>query len=280
MEDVSVILTAAASVRVHPVVIFNILDHYIRRNEGQDRVIGTLLGVNYEGTIEVRNSFPVPHTEGDQVAVDMEFHRNMFDLHQKTAPKEVIVGWYATGLDITENSVMIHEFYGREVSVPPVVHVLVDTGLTNDTLGIKAFTGTPISFAEKALGSYFQPVALEITTLEVDRVGFEVLSRTKTDGVTSLVADMENLEGSVSRLLQMIESVSEYVDGVVNGKIPADNAIGRFLSKSVSLIPKFDAESMERVLNNSVQDLLMVVYLANLTRTQIALAEKLQRTLP
>jgi translation initiation factor 3 subunit F len=54
-------------VKVHPVVIFNILDHFIRRTEGQDRVIGTLLGVNVEGTIEIRNCFPVPHTEGEQV---------------------------------------------------------------------------------------------------------------------------------------------------------------------------------------------------------------------
>ena len=50
--------------KVHPVVLFNILDHYTRRNEGQDRVIGTLLGsVNSDGSVEVKNSFPVPHTE-------------------------------------------------------------------------------------------------------------------------------------------------------------------------------------------------------------------------
>lgn len=279
MEDAPVILGASVNVRVHPVVIFNILDHYIRRSEQQDRVIGTLLGVNYEGNIEIRDCFPVPHTEGDQVAVDMEFHRNMMDLHQKTSPKEVIVGWYATGLDINENSSMIHEFYGREAVVSPV-HLLVDTQLTHDTLGIRAYTGSSLTFGDRALGSYFQPVSLEIMSMDVDRVGVEVLSRTKKEGVASLVSDMENLEGSISRLLAMIESVSEYVEGVCNGTIQGDTAVGRFLSKSISALPRFDAETMERVFNNSIQDLLMVVYLGNLTRTQIALAEKLQKTLP
>jgi hypothetical protein len=53
-------------VKVHPVVIFSILDHYIRRNEGY-RVIGTLTGNMNDGIIEIKNCYPVPHTEGEQV---------------------------------------------------------------------------------------------------------------------------------------------------------------------------------------------------------------------
>lgn len=279
MEDASVILGSQISVRVHPVVIFNILDQYLRRSEGQDRVIGTLLGLNVDGVIEVRNCFPVPHTEGEQVAVDMSFHRTMCDLHQRTAPKEVIVGWYATGLDITENSVIIHDFYSKE-SLTSTVHLLVDTALTNDTLGIKAYTGASLEFEKKLLGSYFQPVSLEMLTLDVDKVGFEVLSRTKNDSVASLTSDLANLQGSVAKLLEMITSVLAYVEKVRDGEIEGDTNIGRFLAKSASLLPKFEPEALDKLFNNNVQDLLMVVYLANLTRTQIAVAEKLQKTLP
>ena len=49
---------------------------------------------------------------------------------------------YTTGLDITENSVVIHDFYSKE-SATSAVHLLIDTALTNDTLGIKAYTGIP-----------------------------------------------------------------------------------------------------------------------------------------
>jgi translation initiation factor 3 subunit F len=56
------------SVKVQPVVLFNICDAYIRRNETQDRVIGTLLGTVENGVVELRNCYAVPHNEtNDQV---------------------------------------------------------------------------------------------------------------------------------------------------------------------------------------------------------------------
>jgi len=81
-------------VKVLPVVFFSILDHYLRRAETQGRVIGTLLGTITGANVEVTSCFPVPHNETDeQVAVDMEYQRTMFNLHQRVNPKEVIVGW-------------------------------------------------------------------------------------------------------------------------------------------------------------------------------------------
>lgn len=35
---------ASLTAKVHPLVLFNVCDSYIRRNEGQERVIGALLG--------------------------------------------------------------------------------------------------------------------------------------------------------------------------------------------------------------------------------------------
>lgn len=56
------------NVKVHPVVLLQICDSYIRRGEKQDRVIGTLLGTVAEGTVHVSRCFVVPHTESmDQV---------------------------------------------------------------------------------------------------------------------------------------------------------------------------------------------------------------------
>jgi len=69
---------------VHPVVVLSIIDHFSRRPKNQKRVIGTLLGsVNAEGVVDVRDSFPVPFTEVDTVAVDMQFHRTMMELYSK-----------------------------------------------------------------------------------------------------------------------------------------------------------------------------------------------------
>jgi translation initiation factor 3 subunit F len=66
----------------------------------------------------------------------------------------------------------------------------------------------------------------------------------------------------------------------VAGQTPANNAIGRFLSTTISSLSLIDPASFEKMWNNHLQDLLMVVYLSDLTRTQIALAEKLQSITP
>jgi hypothetical protein len=63
---------SALSCKIHPVVVWSILDQFIRRPEGAGRVIGTLTGINYEGQIEIRSCFPVPHkiiTRDDEATV-------------------------------------------------------------------------------------------------------------------------------------------------------------------------------------------------------------------
>jgi len=277
MDDTSLYFKtgqSAVSVSVHPVVIFSVLDHFIRRNEGH-RVIGTLLGVINEGQIEVRSSFPVPHTEGDQLAVDMDFHTNMLDLHHKVSPKETIVGWYSTGGDIDENSVMIHDFYSKKMNIAPI-HVTIDTNLGNLSLAVKAFTSVPVIFNEKTLGSQFLPIPIEVQALDTEKIGVDALTKS-TNGNKAIVSDLENLESSIKKLDSMLENVSGYVNRVLEKKVEGDTNVGRFLASAISALPKLEPSELERLFNNNVQDLLLVVYLANLTRTQLALSEKLQR---
>lgn len=72
------------------------MDHYLRRTDAQERVIGTLLGTRSDGgaIVDVRTAFAVLHSETDEmVAVDKEYHRTMFDLCHKVNSREVIVGW-------------------------------------------------------------------------------------------------------------------------------------------------------------------------------------------
>jgi len=293
MKSAALFLSTVYSswVKVHPVVIFSIVEHYARRNEGQQRTIGTLLGTNNDGLIEIKNSFPVPHSESDQVAVDIEVFKRMFDLHVKANPKEVIVGWYATGTEITENSLLIHDFYWREIGHSPI-HLLVDTGLNGGNMDIKAYTSTTLSpwqwlgtdgpkeksASEKhAITSMqFLPVRLELESADSERIGLEVLARGRGEGATvsRLASELENLEVCLTQLSSLLTTVSNYTDRVVKGEIAGDNNIGRFLVNTVSSLPLIEADSYDKMFNNSLQDLLMVTYLSNLTRTQLALAER------
>ena len=48
-----------------------------------------------------------------QVALDIEYHRTMVDLHLRVNPKEVIVGWYSTGAGITDADALIQASRAR-----------------------------------------------------------------------------------------------------------------------------------------------------------------------
>lgn len=64
----------STSVNVHPLVLLSILDHHIRRDGSQDRVIGALLGtVGAGGVVEVTDAFGVHHSlrVGDEVRFHM-----------------------------------------------------------------------------------------------------------------------------------------------------------------------------------------------------------------
>lgn len=61
----------------------------------------------------------------------------MYDLHRKVNGAAVVVGWYSTGPDVTEHSVLIHEYYSREAKNP--IHLTVDTTLQDSQMGMKAY---------------------------------------------------------------------------------------------------------------------------------------------
>lgn len=86
-------------IEIQPVVIFSVLDQYIRRQQKEDdRVIGTLLGRVEEGAVLVSNCFTVPHAEDNNGVyikpTTLDFLRNMCKLYGEVNPDEQIVGWY------------------------------------------------------------------------------------------------------------------------------------------------------------------------------------------
>lgn len=90
----------------------------------------------------MKASFAVLHSETEeQVAVDMDYHRAMFDLHHRVAPKDMIVGWYSTGGgggQLNTYDALIQNFYGQETAPSQAVHITVSAGVEGEA-GVKAY---------------------------------------------------------------------------------------------------------------------------------------------
>lgn len=92
-------------------------------------------------------------------------------------------------------------------------------------------------------------------------------------------SNLKVLQRTMGELLARLEDVSAYVTKVAEGKEEGKPEVGRFLLEALSQVPQMSKKDFDEMFNAGMQDLLMVVYLANVTRTQLVLADKLQKTL-
>ncbi len=77
--------------QIHPSVVPNILDHYLRRPEDQEIVAGTLLGTIDGHTVQICSSFAVPllyDSSDDTFVIDSDYQQKMLKFYSKVNPKE------------------------------------------------------------------------------------------------------------------------------------------------------------------------------------------------
>ena len=236
--------------------LFAILDHSVRRNADQDRVIGTLLGVRSEdgGEVEIRNAFAVPHTEilNEQVEVEMEYQKSMLSLHLRANPREVLVGWYATSSELNQFSALIQNFYGSQPdgTYPhPAVHLTVST-VPGEDIQTRAYVSAPVGVTTERIqdSASFIPVPHEVRYGDAEKSGLELITAAKDreDRTAGAITDVESLERALEEVLALIDRVSDYVDSVIDEERPPSTGLGQFLLDALALAPKVDPADIER----------------------------------
>ncbi|KAG4076082.1 hypothetical protein HA402_011428 [Bradysia odoriphaga] len=268
------------TVRVHPLVLFQVVDAFERRNADSQRVIGTLLGSVDKGVVEVTNCFCVPHKEhDDQVEAELSYALDVYELNRRVNSSENIVGWWATGHEVTNHSSVIHEYYARECNNP--VHLTVDTSLQGNRMGLKAYVCVNLGIPGGKSGCMFTPINSEVTCYEPEVVGLQLCEKTiavqsrHQPKTVSPMLDLAQVAEASTKLLALLDQVVAYVEDVINGKQQPDNSVGRSLLDLINSVPHMSTDQFAAMFNSNVKDLLMVVTLSQLIKTQLQLNEKL-----
>lgn len=97
----------------------------------------------------------------------------------------------------------------------------------------------------------------------------------KPSGGVEPMMDLAQIAEASTKLLAMLDQVLNYVDDVLSNKQPPDNQVGRALLDMVHSVPKMNTDQFDEMFNSNVKDLLMVVALSQLIKTQLQLNEKL-----
>lgn len=238
-----------------------------------------ITGTNEKGIVEVTNCFCVPHKEyDDQVEAELNYAMDVYELNRRVNSNESIIGWWATGHEVTNHSSVIHEYYSRECINP--VHVTLDTSLQGARMGLKAYVCVQLGVPNGKQGCMFTPVAVEIACYDPEIFGLHLCQKTITAGSSrgrnvQPMLDLAQVSEAGTKMGVLLDSVLNYVEDVLANRVQPDNAVGRALLNLVNSVPHMSNEQFSEMFNSNVKDLLMVVSLSQLLKTQLQLNEKL-----
>ena len=164
------------------------------------------------------------------------------------------------------------------------MHLVVDTRLLTDSIGLRAYKSSPVVVQGESLGILFHEIRLSLHSNEPETICLnEMIQQDQSVNGGGTATGSKDTAGelqvSIEKLYSLLDETLSYVDKVVDGKLPPDAEVGRKLADTLASVPRVRPEVFDRLFHDSLQDLLMVTYLSTITRTQLTIAEKLNASL-
>jgi len=277
---IKMVLTEVAldKVVVHPLVLLSVVDHFNRMGKigNQKRVVGLLLGSwSSKGVLDIANSFAIPFDEDDKDKdvwfLDHEYLENMYNMFRKVNAKERVVGWYHTGPKLHQNDILINDLIRKYC--PNSVLVIIDPKPTRIGLPTEAYKVVEeIHDDGSPTNKTFEHVATEIGAEEAEEVGVEHLLRdVKDTTVGTLSQRITNQLMGLKGLNQKLQDMKSYLEKVATGELPMNHEITYQLQDIFNLLPDVTNPSFVRSLQVNTNDQMLVMYIASVIRSVIAL---------
>ena len=124
---------------IQPTVTPNIIDHYLRKPEDQDIVVGTLLGTIDGSMIDICSCFAVPQyydREQKDLVVDGEYMQKMMKFYKRVNPKEGLLGMYISAKELDEHGLALVAYFSdlfqsarKKALIPFPLIMMVDPSL-------------------------------------------------------------------------------------------------------------------------------------------------------
>ena len=249
--------------KVHPLAVASILDAYVRRQEGSEMALGTLMGYIDGNCLVISDAFTVLHKENEStgaLSIDKEYHKKMVMLKKKVVPTENVVGWFTTNGEIEPVFVGVHSFYSTPSEskfaptqlLPSPVLLTLDPTLSEGDLNIRVSLMQPTVGADSLI-QFHQLDSSDVTGKEADLIRFlESQSELSINGpmTTSIKSDLAEVSKA-----QPSSDIATSVSLAVQGWI---NSAARVTSQTI--------EEVEALAQSQIQTVKKVEQLINETR--------------
>ena len=141
------LITKQMHCSLHPSIVSQILDHYMRKPNEQSTVMGALLGSVDGSNVGIQTSFGIPFSQqkdGSVISVDFDYAEKMQRFQRKVNPKEGMIGLYKSGKSVDKETIEIWFEYmqklmanSKSAVLPQPLLLLIDPEMTDNKLAIK-----------------------------------------------------------------------------------------------------------------------------------------------
>lgn len=144
-------------------------------------------------------------------------------------------------------------------------------------MGLKAYVCVSLGVPKGVKGCMFTPIKVATTCYEPEVIALKLAQKTvgTRNRQVEPMMDLAQIAEASEKLLGLLNQVLTYVEDVLNEKQQPDNAVGRALLDLIHSVPNMTHDQFATMFNSNVKDLLMVVTLSQLIKTQLSLNERL-----
>jgi len=221
--------------------------------------------------VEITNSFELVYDVVDKaIIVDAGYLKQKQEQFKKVFPLYDFLGWYSTGSQVHPTDIDVQKQF-LEINESPI-YLLLDA--------VAAYTATtrdlPITIFESELHviddkptMLFAKVPYRIQTGEAERIGVDHVARvTPTGGneESQLTSHLFSLHNAVKMLNVRVKVLHQFLDATKKGTIPFDHSVLRQIYGLCNLLPAIDTNSFKEDYLKEYNDVLLVTYLAGITR--------------
>jgi len=288
-------MASQITVKVHPLVLMTMVDSYERRSRkagAKDQALGTLLGFYEKNAIQVTDCYAIPFrvSTSGMPEIDDAFNKEMYAAARRTTPSEQIVGWFYTVSDLPNICEQFHIYYSHVVNAlnvrrdqPPIILLTLDVNFSEAAKGalpVRAFMRSECGIPKVSNHArIFQPLRVELDGFPGENVALDLIMKglDSKSRETALDVGLNPIASSIDQVIQWLERHLKYVDEILaSDESKADPIVGRKLMEVVNtaatLLPQ---DKRENLTMNSLRDYMMISYLSNLTKTQLAVEERM-----
>ena len=224
--------TGSVSVKLHPLVIMNISEHWTRTKvqEGSpQKVYGAIIGKQKGRNIEIMNSFELQvHVLEGKAVIDRDYYNMKEEQFKQVFSDMDFLGWYSNGEKPEDEDVDVHK---------QILDIHESPLFIQMNPGAKNLNNIPLSMYESIIDivggeahMLFIKLTYELATEDSERIGLDHVARITSTTEVGHSKVSENLmvqHSAIKMLASRIDIILEYVRAVQKGELPFNHEILR-----------------------------------------------------